>query len=592
MNQKKIAALLACLTVVPQTVLAQTSSVQTAQPQTASAPPTVAPNALAQPSNNSQAQTTIGTAPSNIAGLPANYRELLKDFKPFVLPPEPTSDHSVNSTLDLGPIRQSILIPLGNTNSKTIRLEASYNEPLTLRDAIYYAIGNSLPIKIAQESYVYQRFQFYGQALNALPNFSMGFNITHSSIRPDTTSTSRVFQPTVRYPVFTGGNVLYSAIAQYYRERGWGSSYQVSINDALLDVYLKYTNLVLNHALLQVRAKSLAISQSQLELNNALYKSGNGTQFAIMQSRTQLAADRQALLAQQVLVRQSAMALAFALNFPMAINLLPRDEIISEQTLIDHKIAVEDLLDLALKNRPDLKQYELFRLSAARNVQVAASALYPQVSMFNNYTHSTTNISPGASKLAASSSSNSSASSSASSSSSSSSTSSGSTGSVAGAGVFGGLFNTSQAGLSVSWSLPNLGATYIFNVVSARALSRQAMLQANQQLLLVTQQVRSAYLTAITAREQIDTAAYGVASAAEALRLANLRLQSGLGSNLELIQAQRDYVTALTSQAQAIVSSNQAQAQLLHDMGLISPETLLDGYKPGRANSPFKKPKR
>jgi outer membrane protein TolC len=501
--------------------------------------------------------TTSGANASSAPGpasLPTNYRERLKDFKPFELPPEPTSDHNVNKTLDLGPIRQSTLVPF--SNSKTIRLEASYNEPMSLREALYYLVRNSLPIKVAKESDIYQRFQYYNQLTDVLPNFTMGYTLTNSDIRPNTTSFSRVFQPTVRYPVFTGGNVLYTALAQYYRQKGWHEAYKVSINDALLDVYLKYTNLVLNNALMQVRAKSLAISQSQLELNNTLYKSGNGTQFAIMQSRTQLAADRQALLTQQVAVRQAAMALAFALNFPMAVNLVPRDELITEQSIIDHNVAIEDLLDLALKNRPDLRQYEFYRVAAARNVPVAASPMYPQASFFTSYTHSTTNIFPGHAA-----------------------TSSGS-GSVAGAGVFGGLFNTYQQGFAISMSLPNLGATYVFNIVSARALSRQAELQANQELLLVTEQVRAAYLTAITAREQIDTAAYGVASAAEALRLANLRLQTGLGSNLELIQAQRDYVTALTNQAQAIVISNQAQAQLLHDMGLISAETLVDGYRP------------
>lgn len=139
----------------------------------------------------------------------------------------------------------------------------------------------------------------------------------------------------------------------------------------------------------------------------------------------------------------------------------------------------------------------------------------------------------------------------------------------------------------MSWSLPNLGLGNVCNIYSARALSRQAMLQANQELLLVDQQVRTAYLNAITARAQIDATAYGVASAREALRLALMRLQTGVGTNLELIQAQRDYITALTGQAQAIAASNLAQAQLLHDTGLISYETLLRGYHP---DAPFTAP--
>ncbi len=98
---------------------------------------------------------------------------------------------------------------------------------------------------------------------------------------------------------------------------------------------------------------------------------------------------------------------------------------------------------------------------------------------------------------------------------------------------------------------------------------------------LVFQQVRSSYLSWRVAREQIDNAAHGVDSSAEELRLAELRLSTGVGTNLELIQAQRDYINALTTQAQAIVGSNLAQAQLLHDTGIISMDTLLHGYRGG-----------
>ena len=93
------------------------------------------------------------------------------------------------------------------------------------------------------------------------------------------------------------------------------------------------------------------------------------------------------------------------------------------------------------------------------------------------------------------------------------------------------------------------------------------------------QQVRSDYLQWRAAREQIDNAAHGASSSGEELRLAAIRLKEGVGTNLELIQAERDYINALTSQAQAIVGSNLAQAQLLHDTGIISMDTLLHGYK-------------
>jgi len=95
----------------------------------------------------------------------------------------------------------------------------------------------------------------------------------------------------------------------------------------------------------------------------------------------------------------------------------------------------------------------------------------------------------------------------------------------------------------------------------------------------VIQQVHSDYLTWHAAREQIDNAALGVRASEEELRIAQVRLRSDVGTNLEVIQGQRDYINSLSTQVTAIVNSNNAQAQLLHDTGLISSDTILHGFK-------------
>jgi len=107
------------------------------------------------------------------------------------------------------------------------------------------------------------------------------------------------------------------------------------------------------------------------------------------------------------------------------------------------------------------------------------------------------------------------------------------------------------------------------------------MLQCNQELTLVEQNVRTDYLNIKTARQLIDKAAAAVAASREALRIARLRLNGGVGTNYEVITAQKDYITNLTTQAQAIVSSNVAQAKLLHDIGMIDATTLSTGYRRG-----------
>ncbi len=473
---------------------------------------------------------------------------------------EPEDRHEINKTFNMSKLRLHSAVHA--YEFRPVKMESKFSQPITLAEALGYALNNNLPIKISKENWNYQRFVLFSNTASLLPNFAMSYDLTRTHImNEDISSLARVFLPRVSYPVFQGGSVVYGIIGQLCREKGWRQAYHASVNDALLDVYQRYNNLLLARVLLQIRAKAVEVSEEQLKVNQAQEKAGTGTRFAVMQSETQLANDRQALLQQEVAVRQAALALNFSLNSPMAVNLVPVEETISEQALFQSHASISELVDYALRHRPDLREYELFKIAAATNVQVAAAPLYPQLAFFTQYSYTNTTTSPGDRARARASAAASTA--------------------TAGAGVFGGLFETYQQGMGLVWNLAGGGLVSAANIAAAQSLNRQAAIQANQQLQTVLQQVRSSYLNWRVAREQIDNAAKGVDSSAEALRLAELRLKTGVGTNLELIQAQRDYINALTTQAQAIVSSNLAQAQLLHDTGVISLETLLHGYRGG-----------
>lgn len=570
-----------------------------------------------------------------------------QDFSlaPLTLPDEPAQDHDRNKVMRMKTFQLHTSVQ-NMPMFQALKLESAFDRPITLKETLQYAARNNLSIKISEQSMHYQRDVLISNIGTALPSLNTSYAITKYHILPDTNATGVVFQSGIQLPVFQGGFTAYSILAQYYRERGWREAYHATINDNLLDVYNKYSTLLLNRVLLSIRAKSLEVSKAELDLNEIRFKTGVGTQFEVMQSRTQLARDRQAYLQQQVAVRIASLNLSYALNCPMAINLVPQEDDIAELALFDEKkLDINKLLEIAMEYRPDLRQYEWYRLAANRNLQAASGALYPNAGFFLLYTHSDVTVSPaenndalkGAASASVASALNSQFTGRASNNalaqtasftpgSSSTGTSGANTGAAttvaasggtpinvvqsgslvtsgavapsivfpsgsltgsnvngsftAGAGSFAGRFNTFQAGFGLSWSLPNFGTTVAANLMSLKHFARQALLQANQQLQSVVQSVRSDSLDAVAARMQIDRAAYAVESSAEALRQADLRQKNGIGTNLEFIQAERDYVTALTAQAQAIIASNQSQAKVLRDIGVISVDTLTRGFDP------------
>jgi outer membrane protein TolC len=351
-------------------------------------------------------------------------------------------------------------------------------------------------------------------------------------------------------------------------------------------------------------------------------------------------------------MRQASLALNLAMNLPLTINLVPVEETLTEVALFPSDMELHSLVQDTMKFHPGLRQYEDFRLAAARNLQAQSASLYPSVGFFVLYSLQDATVNPpqngaalgGAATSAIASFLDSSfagrvsnnalgqlysfsptagptstqgantgpsstpaaaggtplaliqSGSLVSSGAVAPSIFGGGTGASSGpnvngslqapAGIFPGFFSQVQAGFSLVWSLPNLGVGTATNIMASKVLARQAMMQCNQEITIVVQQIRGDYLSVLQTRQAIDTAYATAHSYRRALEVASQRFKATVGTQLDVISAQRDYVNALTGQAQAIVASNVAQAQLLHDMGIISASTLTNGYKPGVFEEP------
>jgi outer membrane protein TolC len=561
-------------------------------------------------------------------------------------------DHDANKTVNLSPLYLSSIIEMHSFDA--LREESKYSQSISLQDAINYVLDHGMAIKISRESMNYQHWLTVSSAAGFLPTFAMSYNASNVNVpNLNTTSIAHTFLSGVSFPVFQGGGVLYGLMAQRYREKAWNYTYKSTVSDVFLDVYTKYTNLVLQRVLMQIWAKT--VEADELQLNNAKVQlqAGTGTTYAILQAETRLAADRQSFLKQGITMRQAGLQLNLAMNFPLEVNLIPVEETLTEAPLFNPNIKLNTLVQDAMRFNPGLRQYEYFRLTANRTIQAQASNLYPTISFFTLYQQNDTSVAPAANSAALGGAASASIASFLDSSfagrvsnnalgqqytfsptSGSTSTqgantapaalpassggtpiaqvqsgslvssgavapsiTGGGTGNSSGsnqngslqapAGIFAGKFREVQSGFQMTWSLPNSGMTTAATLLAIRTLARQALMQCNQEVSLVVENVHSDYLAMLSAREVIDKAAASVTAFRETLRLAKVSLDNGVGTYVDVMTAQTNYVQAVTAQAQAIVASNVAQAQLLHDMGMISATTLTTGYKPGTFAQPI-----
>ena len=123
--------------------------------------------------------------------------------------------------------------------------------------------------------------------------------------------------------------------------------------------------------------------------------------------------------------------------------------------------------------------------------------------------------------------------------------------------------NTLTYGVAIQWT-PFDGGVTAGRVEEARANLTAAQAQLESAKLGVTSDVSQSYLNLVTAEQRVTPAEAEVANAQEGLRLVEGRYQSGLGTFLDVLDAQTALTTANSNRVNAQSSVNQARAALAH----------------------------
>ncbi len=142
-------------------------------------------------------------------------------------------------------------MPLGKA-LPPIRLEANYTEPISLKDAVNYAIANNLAIRISYANKEQQKWNLGGSLAGFLPNVILNGQDQYlqgstliGGIIPSTFQTPNVSaQAGIQWFGFQGGSVLFGSLSSLHNYRAAKAQVTGTINDTLLAVSRGYYNLV------------------------------------------------------------------------------------------------------------------------------------------------------------------------------------------------------------------------------------------------------------------------------------------------------------------------------------------------------------
>jgi outer membrane protein TolC len=245
---------------------------------------------------------------------------------------------------------------------------------------------------------------------------------------------------------------------------------------------------------------------------------GTSPQFNLLQAQVQLAQAQRTLTQAKAAAVQAEQQLAAVVDLPIATAI----QATTAMGLPTPPQDVDALVKQGLANRPEVAQAQAAIQAAQAAIDLAAAGLRPTISL------------TGGPSLASSTLSN----------------------------------------APVTWS----GTLQMTLAIFDGGLTRAKVEQARQQLALtrvqleqtqqtVEQQVRASYLNLQQAAESLTSAQAGLTAAREALRIANVRFQAGVGTQLEVVTAIQNLAAADAAVVQALFQYNLALAQIDQAVG-------------------------
>jgi outer membrane protein TolC len=283
-----------------------------------------------------------------------------------------------------------------------------------------------------------------------------------------------------------------------------------------LNIVTAYYNLQNNDETTRIQRKAVENSERSLKDTKARERAGIGTKFDVLQSEVQLANSKQDLLNAEAAQLVSRRELSRQLNYPATVEITAADKI---TPVSEWKLPVEETILMAVRNRAELDIRKLEREVARDRANAALATIGPQINLFGNFNTASEFTSGG------------------------------------------GLGVGYQVGATLNWNLFD-GGKAVAQVDQFKADQATAEARFEQDARQSRFDVEESFINQRSRLKQIETSTKAVQQAEESLRLARLRLDAGVGTQLEVITAEAALTTADVNRVQAIIGYNQSRANL------------------------------
>jgi len=411
---------------------------------------------------------------------------------------------------------------------------AQQKRMLTIDQSIQLGIENSKTLHSSKMKIVSTEAQLSQINSSMLP--SLSYNASYIRLSPITpfevqfAGYNFVISPSIldnwnmklslQQPLFTGFKLSSSSDIAKYNSLASKQDYSKDEQDVIYSIKNAYWNLYLAGKYKEAVDENVDQVKAHLQDIQNFFKQGLATRNEVLKVEVQLSQSQLNQIDAQNSVNLAVVNLDNEIGLPLTTQIEVQKDVDVESQYTD---GLSDLIDIALKNRPELKSMQYHIDASKSGISLAESDWYPQVFLAGEYIYAKPNqrILPTQNQ-------------------------------------FNGTWDVS---VNLSFNIWNWGVTKD-QTTQAEAQYEQANDTFKTLKDAVTLDVTQSYFNMVKAKEKVTVTKQAVGQAEENYRVTDEKFRQGLTLNSELLDAEAALMQTKTNYAQAIVDYELAKAQL------------------------------
>ncbi len=394
---------------------------------------------------------------------------------------------------------------------------------LTLDEAVALALQNNSDIKISESEREKADWAVSEAKAGKKPSVNYNFTGTYSDPASKSTGSNESYDNRIALtlPLYTGGKAEGSIEAAKLGLKSADLGIEKAKQQIKLDATTGYFNILQTANLVKVAQESVDGLTAHLKNVQAQYDVGTVAKSDMLRSEVELADADQKLIIAKNNLELAVASFNNVTGLPLDTQINPKQ---SALAYMANNQTLSDSITYSLANRPEVAQADANVAVAKQQIKIAGADKKPTVSL-TGYTDWNDTDLPGADN------------------------------------------DNWGASVTASYKLFDSGLAKS-KVRQADAGLNKATEQARQSRDSVQLEVRQAFLNMKEAEKRIETSKVAVDKAEEDFKIAQVRYSAGVGTNLDVIDAQLALTQAKTNNIQALYDYNTSKAKLDKAMGI------------------------